>query len=131
MKICFPVAEDQGLNSPVYGHFGSAPQFIVVDTETREVKTLKNRDQHHAHGACQPLKALAGQEVDAVVVGGIGSGALLGLNRAGLTVYRAQAKTVAENITSLVENGLPELTPAQTCGGHAHGHGHGGGGCHH
>lgn len=127
MKICFPVVENQGLESEVYGHFGSAPQFIVIDTESREVRALNNNDQHHAHGACQPLKALGGQDVDAIVVGGIGAGALMGLNRAGLTVYQAQGVTIADNITCLAEDKLPVLTPAQTCGGHAHG----GGGCHH
>ena len=134
MKICFPVAENQGMESAVYGHFGSAPQFLVVDTETREIKALNNGDEHHAHGACQPLKALGGQEVDAIVVGGIGGGALMGLNRAGLTVYQAQGLTIAENISCFALNALPVLTPAQTCGGHAHGHGAGAGhgnGCHH
>jgi len=130
MKICFPVAENQGFESEVYGHFGSAPQFLVVDTETREIKVLKNGDEHHAHGACQPLKALNGQEVDAIVVGGIGGGALMGLNRAGLEVYRAQGLTIADNITCLAHDKLPILTPGQTCGGHSHGQGQGGG-CHH
>ena len=31
MKICFPVAENKGLESPVYNHFGSAPMFLLVD----------------------------------------------------------------------------------------------------
>ncbi|PNU20997.1 diguanylate cyclase [Geothermobacter hydrogeniphilus] len=128
MKICFPVVENQGLESEVYGHFGSAPQFIVVDTRSREIRALNNSDQHHAHGACQPLKALGGQDVDAIVVGGIGAGALMGLNRAGLTVYQAQGVTIADNITCLAEDELPVLTPDRTCGGHGHGHG---GGCHH
>ena len=30
MKICFPVAENQGLGSAVYGHFGSARAQIDV-----------------------------------------------------------------------------------------------------
>ncbi len=128
MKICFPVTEDQGMESKVYGHFGSAPQFIVVDTETRELSTINNNDQHHAHGACQPLKALGGQTIDAIVVGGIGTGALMGLNRAGLAVYQAQGLTIADNMTCLAVDTLPILTPGQTCGGHGHGHGHG---CHH
>jgi predicted Fe-Mo cluster-binding NifX family protein len=131
MKICFPVEVNQGLESEVYAHFGSAPQFLVVDSETREVKSLSNNDEHHAHGACQPLKALGGQDVDAIVVGGIGTGALMGLNRAGLKVYQAQGLTIADNIICFARNELPILTPAQTCGGHAHGHGAGAGGCQH
>ncbi len=127
MKICFPVVENQGFESEVYGHFGSAPLFIVVDTATKGIKSLNNGDEHHKHGACQPIKALGGQEIDAIVVGGIGGGALMGLNQAGLVVYQAQGITIADNITCLAQEELSILTPAQTCGGHAHGNG----GCHH
>jgi len=125
MKICFPVEENQGLESSVFGHFGSAPAFVVVDTETRDVREIVNRDLHHAHGACSPIKALGGQQADAIVVGGIGAGALLGLNRAGLKVYRALGDTIAENLACMAHAELPELTSEQVCGGHGHGCGHG------
>jgi predicted Fe-Mo cluster-binding NifX family protein len=127
MKICFPVSENQGFDSIVYGHFGSAPSFIIVDTDTRKISEVHNRDEHHAHGACQPLKALGGQVVDAIVVGGIGAGALMGLNHAGLKVYQAQGATIADNIACLAQSELPILTAEHTCGGHAHGQG----GCSH
>lgn len=42
--------------------------FIIVDTETGNISIINNRDQHHMHGACNPLKALDGQRIDAVVV---------------------------------------------------------------
>ena len=35
MKVCFPTETLQGLDSRVYGHFGSAPGFVIVDTGTR------------------------------------------------------------------------------------------------
>lgn len=123
MKLFFPVERNEGLQSPVYGHFGSAPLFVVVDSETSELSEVINRDQHHAHGACSPLKALDGQTADAIVVGGIGAGALMGLNRAGLKVFRAEGLTIADNLTLLRGAGLQELAPNQVCGGHTHGHG--------
>lgn len=123
MKVIFPVTLNQGLESSVYGHFGSAPFFVVVDTDTAEVTEVVNRDLHHAHGACSPLKALGGQTANAIVVGGIGAGALMGLNKAGLKVYRAAGMTIADNLTCLSEKGLQELAPNQVCGGHGHGHG--------
>ncbi len=123
MKLCFPVECNEGLESAVYGHFGSAPLFVLVDSETREVSEVVNRDLHHSHGSCNPLKALGGREVDAVVVGGIGGGALMGLNRAGLKVLRAQGGTIAENLAFMAQVELPELVAEQTCGGHGHGHG--------
>ena len=123
MKVCFPVLKAEGLDSEVYGHFGSAPVFIVVETDNNAVITINNKDQHHAHGACNPLKALNDKHVDAIVVGGIGAGALTKLNQQGIKVFQAQAQTVRENIQILKDQDLPELTLQHTCAGHGHGSG--------
>jgi len=119
MKICFPVQSDEGLASMVYNHFGSAPIFMVVDTDTNSISPISNRDQHHAHGACNPMKALDDQKVDAVVVGGIGAGALTKLNQLGITVHRSQAATIRENMSLLASKSLPVLTVQGCCGGHS------------
>lgn len=126
MKICFPVAIDSGIDSEVYGHFGSAPAFVIVDRETEGVTAIENSDQSHAHGKCSPIKALGGREIDCVVVGGIGMGALTKLNASGIKVYRAMARTVSENLSLLKSGGLPEFAPGLICRGHSHG-----GGCAH
>ncbi len=47
MKVAIPVAEDRGLDSEIYGHFGSAPVFVLVDSETMSVQALGN-----AEGTC-------------------------------------------------------------------------------
>lgn len=127
MRVAFPVEEDRGMDSRVFGHFGSAPHFVIVGGEGETAETLENPDREHAQGQCQPLHALGGRAVDAVVVGGIGGGALHQLQGAGIRVYRAVEGTVRENL-SLIRSGiLPEFTPAQTCAGH----GPGGGCAHH
>ncbi|MCL5024534.1 MAG: diguanylate cyclase [Nitrospirae bacterium] len=126
MKVCFPVQRNEGVESRVFNHFGTAPLFIVVDTETSEVSVIANRDQRHAHGQCNPVRVLGGEQVDAVVVGGIGGGALRGLNLSGIRVYQTQAQNVKENIALFRNQSLPEFTPMQCCGGHTQG-----GGCAH
>ena len=123
MKVCFPVAEVRGMDSEIYGHFGSAPAFIIVETDDNNVTTINNNDQHHAHGACNPLKKFNNKQVDALVVGGIGMGALNVLNQSGIRVYRAQAPSVRENISFLKEGNLSEFAPQHTCAGHGHGEG--------
>jgi predicted Fe-Mo cluster-binding NifX family protein len=121
MKVCFPVVEAKGLSSEVYGHFGSAPVFIVVETETNAVSTIQNKDLHHSHGACSPLKALDNEKIDAVVVGGIGFGALNKLQQSGVKVFQSQAGTVHENVQLIQSQNLPEFSPQNTCAGHGHG----------
>ena len=126
MKIAFPVQDDIGIDSIVYNHFGSAPVFLIVDPATGAIISVSNRDQHHAHGACNPMRALDNQQVDAVVVGGIGPGALAGLNRMGIAVHRSLAVTIGENLALHAAGGLPVIEPRGTCGGHGTG-----GGCAH
>ena len=125
MKICFPTSNRKGLESPVYAHFGSAPGFVIVNTENQGVEEIDNHDLHHAHGMCQPLKALGGRAIDAVAVGGIGMGALMKLQAQGIRVFRAAEGTVKDNVKLIVARKLPEFDVRQTCAGH------GGGGCAH
>jgi len=123
MKVCFAVQKDDGVESVVYGHFGSAPAFIVVDTEIDKAETVNNRDLNHVHGACNPIQAIGGLRVDAVVVGGIGAGAITRLNAEGVKVYRSAAETVKDNLALLKESKLAELSVQNACGGHAQGQG--------
>ncbi len=124
MKICFPVESDKGLESEVYGHFGSASVFVVFDTEAKSIDTINNQDLGHAHGMCSPLKALDGKKVDAIVVGGIGAGAINKLKNMSIKVYRAAQGTVQVNIELFENNTLSEISIDQACGGHAGGCGH-------
>jgi len=118
MKLGFPVEINQGLESAVYGHFGSAPAFVVVDTDSQETIILENGNRQHQHGSCNPTMALRGQQIDAVIVGGIGPGALMKLNAMGIRVFGAGASTVQENIALWKANNLPELSMDDSC--HAH-----------
>lgn len=125
MRICFPVETLQGLDSKVYEHFGSAPGFVIVDTDVNTVEEIDNGDMHHAHGMCQPLKALGGRPVDAIAVSGIGRGALTKLHALGIRVFRASVDSVGQNIRLFLEKTLPEFDARLTCAGHS------GGGCAH
>jgi len=118
MRVGFAVHNDQGIESKVYDHFGSSPAFIIVDTETREPIRVNNKDLNHVHGACNPIMALDGHSVNAMVVGGIGAGAINKLNAMGVKVYAAGATTVKENLDLLVENKLEELSIQHACRSH-------------
>ena len=123
MKVCVPVAEFAGLDSKPYGHFGSAPCFAVVDTETMGIESIGNADRGHGHGACSPLRALSGHSVDAVVVEGIGGGALRGLRSMGVAVYHGTGATLSELVAQLKGGRLKPLGDDASCAGHGHGHG--------
>jgi predicted Fe-Mo cluster-binding NifX family protein len=118
VKVCIPISEDQGLGSPCSSHFGSAPAFLLVDTETRAHRVLTNTAADHAHAQCTPLAALASEGVDAFVVERIGGGALRNLLATGAKVYRGCPGTAAGMVDALAGGVLREVTPADTCGHH-------------
>ena len=115
MKVCFPVKSNEGLGSIPYNHFGTAPEFVICDLDSNDVKSIGNGDLGHKHGNCQPMKALSGQIVDAVVVGGIGQGAIAILNLMGIKVYKAIDGTIEDNLNSLKNNELKEFDMKHTC----------------
>jgi predicted Fe-Mo cluster-binding NifX family protein len=119
MIVAFPVMEDHGLASPVHNHFGSARYFMFVDTADNTFSVHTNRDQKHRHGQCQPQLALGINNVNAVVVGGIGRGALGKLTTGGIKAFRAVEGTVQENLDLIKQGHLPEFDPNQTCTHHA------------
>jgi predicted Fe-Mo cluster-binding NifX family protein len=117
MIIAFPVETNQGLDSRVFGHFGTAAGFVLVDENSGTVETHTNADRNHPHGQCRPLAALGDHKVDAIVVGGIGGGALHKLLNAGIRVFRAVDGTVRENLELIRSERLPAFTMTMTCGG--------------
>jgi predicted Fe-Mo cluster-binding NifX family protein len=132
MNICIPVTDDKGLESPVSAHFGSAPLFLIVDTEGGTCRTISNRNLNHGHGMCQPLLSLAGEGVDGMVVGGIGMGALGKLQAANIQVYLSEFPTAAATVEAFKAGKLKVVTPQTACGHHGglsspggscHGHG--------
>jgi predicted Fe-Mo cluster-binding NifX family protein len=118
LKVCFPIHKDEGVNSTVYDHFGSATEFIVVNTELQSTIAIGNEDPDRAHGACNPVMAVGGHKIDVVVVGGIGAGALRKLNADGIKVYKSVRETVKENLELFRDGRLPELTSHYACSGH-------------
>jgi predicted Fe-Mo cluster-binding NifX family protein len=91
---------------------------ISASISSGSFQVAVNEDAHHQHGQCQPLNAIGGKPINAVVAAGIGAGALFKLNSAGIKVYRAIDGTVNDNLMLLKSGKLPEITMDMTCAGH-------------
>lgn len=122
MRICVPTATRNGKTADVYEHFGSAPFFTILDTESGEVEIVDNADQQHDHGMCQPLSGFANKRIDAVVTGGMGARAVQKLNEGGVKAFRAIPGTVSDIAEQFSRGGLEEITVKNACAHH--------GGCH-
>jgi predicted Fe-Mo cluster-binding NifX family protein len=122
MNICIPVDEDKGLRSQACAHFGSAPAFMIVDTDSGSCRAIPNNNQHHGHGMCMPLQSLRGEHIDGMVVGGIGMGALNKLNAVNIQVYISELATVAETVAAFKAGTLRLMQPNMACAHHGQGH---------
>lgn len=123
MKICMPTMGKDGLKEKVHNHFGSAEYFTIYNTETKDVEVIDNSGKEHAHGACQPLKAVAGYDIDIVLTSGMGKRAINKINAGGIKIYKLEGDIVEEAVQKFEAGELQELTPAMGCGGHSHGGG--------
>ena len=125
MKLCIPTMENNGLDSKVYSHFGSASAFIIYDTESDTLEELDNSDKQHIHGQCHPMNSLNGRNIDAIIVGGIGARAIEKLQANNIKVFRSEPGTVESNIELFKKGLLKELTLEDACMHHLSGNGGG------
>lgn len=118
MNICIPTAGPSGLNDTLYGHFGSAPYFTIIDTDTEAISVVDNSNKEHGHGNCAPSAELVQRGVHAVACGGMGRRALARLNEAGIRVFLSGAATPAEAVQEIVTWNVQECSAEQACAGH-------------
>ena len=122
MKIA--VTYEAGL---VFQHFGHTAHFKLYDVENGEVKrSCIIPTDGHGHGALAGF--LKAQGVDCLICGGIGGGAQMALQNAGIKFYGGVRGDADEAVTALLAGQL-EFNPCVTCNHHGHDHACGGS-CH-
>lgn len=125
MLICIPTRNENGVDSKVYGHFGSATFFVLYDTDQKTLTFLDNSNSHHFHGQCNPVGQLRNYKVDVVVVNGMGMNALKQLNDSGIKVYKiSEQSTIREFINDCEKYLSQELSYDDCCSYHGMHHNH-------
>lgn len=123
MRICIPTMEGSGLEAVASGHFGSAPFFTVVDTESGESQVIPNEGHQHEHGICSPIRHLGPGRFEAVVCRGMGRRALASLTGAGFQVFVTDGERVADILEAARTGRLRRLSETDACDGGRHEHG--------
>jgi predicted Fe-Mo cluster-binding NifX family protein len=119
-RIAIPSMGPGGLDGQRSGHFGHCDVFTMVDVENGEIKEVSTvPNQSHVQGGCMvPVNLLAGHNVKALIVGGIGMRPLMGFRQVGIDVYydatRPEIRPVVED---LIAGKLPAIGEDQVCGG--------------
>ena len=108
-------------NGEIFQHFGHTEQFKVYTVEDGKILSAEVVDTNGSgHGALAGL--LSQLKVDALICGGIGSGAQMALAEAGIKLYggvKGDADKAVENYAA----GKLSYDPDAKCDHHDHNHG--------
>ena len=119
-------------NGNVFGHFGRTEQFKVYDIEDGKIVSSKILDTNgEGCGALAGILNIA--DVDALICGGIGGGAQMALEEAGIKLYAGASGSTDAAVEALIAGTL-DASGEANCDHHnheeAHGHSCGHGRCH-
>ena len=127
-------------NHQVFQHFGHTPGFAVYEVKDNQIVTEKMLSSGDSgHGALATLLAM--EQVEVLICGGIGGGAINALGNAGIKVVGGASGDVRSVAEAYVAGTLQVRADfhcnhhhgEHTCGSHDHGEGHtcGSHGCKH
>jgi predicted Fe-Mo cluster-binding NifX family protein len=119
-RIAIPSMQEGGLDGKRAGHFGHCDTFTLVDVKDgiiEKISTIAN--QSHVQGGCMvPVNLLADNQVNALIVGGIGMRPLMGFRQAGIDVYHDdQRQDIRPVVEDLIAGKLPIIADNEVCGG--------------
>jgi predicted Fe-Mo cluster-binding NifX family protein len=126
LRIAVPIVKDDGLDSEMSGHFGHAEFFLIINLKEKPkdmkiireeniddlvlgVSAVKNLTEH----ACGSLvDLLMSQNVDALLVEGIGGRPFEMFKQNGVKVYAGAFGTLKEVLRDYLNGMLQELETA-------------------
>ena len=127
LLLAVPSNNPGGLEAGRSDHFGHCDLFTIIKIKNDaivEVRTVTNQE-HEAGGCMVPVQFLKSNDVDAIVVGGIGARPLQGFIEVGIDVFYADRNavlTVQSAVDGMIGARFPIIRADQTCQGHANCH---------
>lgn len=128
-RIAVPSNNPGGIDGERSDHFGHCDLFTLVDINEGEIAQVETVDNiaHGVGGCMMPIKLLKDQNVDAIVVGGIGAKPLQGFSDVGIDVFFASQQNyriVKDAVDGMLKDQLTLMDPSQACQGHGDCHDH-------
>lgn len=119
-RIAVPSNGNGGLEGTRAGHFGHCDVFTLIDVQEgqiTDISILKN--QEHVQGGCMvPVNLLSSNQVNALIVGGIGMRPLMGFKQVGIDVFHDdQRPEIKPVVLDLIDGKLSQIRNDQVCGG--------------
>jgi predicted Fe-Mo cluster-binding NifX family protein len=124
-RIAVPSEGIGGLKGVRSQHFGHCDVFTLIDVENGFIKgeTLLNNTDHGQGGCMVPVKLLADNGVNAIIVARIGRRPLTGFKEVGIDVFiDTEDPKIEPTVAKLLKDNLKKMELDEACGG--------GGNCH-
>lgn len=120
LRLAIPSASPGGLKANRSGHFGRCDCFTVVEfREGKQENVSVIHNPPHIEGGCMaPVNLLAGNNVNAIAVGGIGMRPLIGFRSVGIDVLLGHGDKVEDTVSAYLEGNLHPISDEDTCQGH-------------
>lgn len=117
-KIAIPSMSDSGMESDVCYHYGSCEYFTIVDVSNKDienVKAISNLSPESEHNCAAPSIILKSNNVDAVLVAGIGGRPLMSLAEKNIKVFAGITGKVSNAVEDYNNGLLREISMNGTC----------------
>jgi len=115
MKIAIPSMDDSGLDAAISQHFGQAPFFTIVDTETEEVEAVASIGHQEDK---TPADTITEAGAHVVLCSGMGGRAIQVFAAAEIEVFMGAAGSVRKTLDAYRQGALSAASEDAACQGH-------------
>lgn len=116
MKVGVPTMGDSGIEEDVSTHFGRAPTFTIVETESEDIEIITNIKK--TGGGRQPPEQLSEKGLQVMLCSDLGPKAIEMSEQSGIEVYVGASGTVEETLDDWEAGELSEATDEDACQQH-------------
>ena len=117
MKICI-TSTGENLEAPISPRFGRCSYFLVVDTENKKVKAIKNSSIQASRGAgVAAVQTVADAGCEVLITGNVGPNAFYALEASGIDAYTGAVDMTGETALRAYNDGDLEKAGSATSRG--------------
>jgi len=119
MKLTFPTNDDKGLDSQLADHFGRAPTFTIIDSETEELKVIDNSGEHFGGRQSAPV-LVVNHGTNVLICKALGRKAIARFGELGIDIYITDKLTVKNALEAYRKDELQKATESEACADSKH-----------
>ncbi|HIE33671.1 MAG TPA: dinitrogenase iron-molybdenum cofactor biosynthesis protein [Candidatus Altiarchaeales archaeon] len=119
MKIAIPTTGNSSLDDMVSEHFGRAPTFTIVDSDTLKFRVIENTSEHMG-GVGKPPEIMQREGVDIILCSGLGFRAIQMFENLGIEVFVGAHGRVRDAVEMWKKGKLQRATYEHGCRGQGH-----------